>query len=71
MYIHVKVIPGSKKEEVTESKPGYFIMKIKEKAEHNMANDRVIKILQDKFSTKNVRLINGHQSPSKLFTVGD
>lgn len=71
MYIHVKVIPGSKKEEVVESKPGYFSMKIKEKAESNMANDRVIKILQDKFSTKNVRLINGHQSPSKLFTVGD
>ena len=46
-------------------------MKIKEKAERNMANERVIKILQDKFSTKNVRLINGHQSPSKLFSVGD
>ncbi len=69
MYVHVKVNANSRKESFEEAKPGYFNISVREKAEGNMANKRVIELIQTHFKTKNVRIINGHQSPSKLVSV--
>lgn len=70
-YIHVKVVAGARAESLREEKPSYFRVAVKEKAKGNMANRRVIEILSEHFNTKNIRLINGHQSPSKLFSIED
>lgn len=69
MYIHVKVTPGARKESMEETKPSYFKIVVKEKAENNAANRRVVELLEKHFKTKNVRIINGHQSPSKLIFI--
>ena len=71
MYVKVNVTPGARQEIFTEKKPGYFDAKIKEKAERNMANDRVIELVAEfyKVSKNKVRIINGHQHPSKLLVV--
>jgi len=47
----------------------YFKISVREKAENNEANKRVIELLQEHFKTKNVRIVNGHQSPSKLIFI--
>lgn len=69
MYIHVKANAGAKSEEVVKVDENHFKIKIKEKAERNMANKRIIEILVKYFDTNNIRLINGHNSPSKLFAI--
>ena len=71
MYIHAKVIAGARKEEIAKIKKDHFKISVKEPAERNLANKRVVELLADYFKLKpnQVRIINGHQSPSKLLAV--
>lgn len=71
MYIKAKVIAGMKKEKFLQTSKDHFEIAVREKAERNMANSRVIELIAMHFSvTKNkVRIINGHHSPSKLLAV--
>jgi uncharacterized protein (TIGR00251 family) len=71
MYIHVRVKPSSKEEKVTKKSETHYIISVKEPAERNLANKRIVEIISEIFSTKNVRIVNGHNSPSKLLIVGD
>lgn len=71
MYIKVRVIAGSKKEEVTLEKPNYFKIFVREKAKQNMANKRILEIIAAQYRVKpaQVRIVSGHHSPSKLLSV--
>ncbi len=73
MYIRVAVWPGSKKEEVKKTKENYFEIRVKEPAERNLANKRLKEILAQEFevSTGSVRLVSGHQSSRKIFSLPD
>jgi uncharacterized protein YggU (UPF0235/DUF167 family) len=78
-YIHVKVIAGAGKESFSPrpSRAGqgkskdHFEISVKEKAERNMANARVLELvaLHFKVPVNKVRIINGHKHPSKLLVV--
>ena len=67
-YIKVKVETESRKEEVFEIKPDNFNIKVKEKAENNLANRRVLEILKGSFfkNAKNLKIVSGHKKPSKI-----
>ncbi|HAO64634.1 TPA: hypothetical protein DCQ44_01485 [Candidatus Taylorbacteria bacterium] len=71
MYVKVRVISGSKKEEVIVEKPNYFKIFVHEKAKQNLANKRILEIIAKQYNVlpKQVRIINGHHSPSKLLSV--
>lgn len=71
MYIKVRVYPKSKKEEIKKVKDNRFEIKVKEKAERNMANNRVTGMIADYFRINRgkVKIVNGHQSPSKMLSV--
>lgn len=71
MYIKVRVFPKSKKEDFKKISENNFEIKVKEKAERNMANTKVIEILSEHFGvgTNKVKIINGHRSPSKLINI--
>jgi uncharacterized protein YggU (UPF0235/DUF167 family) len=71
MYIKVRVVAGSKKEEVILEKPNYFKIFVREKARQNMANKRIIEIVAREHGIKpaQVRIVSGHHSPSKLLSV--
>ncbi len=71
MYVKVNIIAGARKESFLEKKPGYFDAQVKEKAERNMANTRIIELVASFYQvpTSKVRIINGHQHPSKLLSV--
>ena len=71
MYIKVRVIAGAKKEEVILEKPNYFKIFVREKAERNAANKRIMEIVARQYKIKpaQVRIISGHHSPSKLLSV--
>jgi len=71
MYIKVRVYPKSKKEEFIQISPNRFEIKVKEKAERNIANLRIREILAENFETElgNVKIVNGHHSPLKLISI--
>ena len=73
MYIKVRVRAGAKKEELVEESKTHFIIAVKEPAEQNLANKRVIQLiaLHFKVPAKQVRIISGHHSPSKIFSIPD
>lgn len=71
MYIKVRVVAGSKKEEVILEKPNYFKIFVREKAKQNMANKRILEIIAREYGlvSGKVRIVSGHHSPSKLLSV--
>ncbi|MFA6536038.1 MAG: DUF167 domain-containing protein [Candidatus Paceibacterota bacterium] len=73
MYIKVKVKTNSDEELFEKVSDTSFKIQVKEKAERNLANTRVIELLRRHFGPKagQIRIVNGHHSPSKLVAVGD
>ena len=71
MYIHVKVTAGTGKESFKKKSEDHFEISVKEKAERNMANARVLELVASHFkiSVSKVRIVNGHRHPSKLLVI--
>ncbi len=70
-YVHVKVKAGMRKESWKKISIDHFEISVKEKAEHNLANNRVLELVAEYFKVpkKKVRVVNGHHHPSKLLIV--
>jgi uncharacterized protein YggU (UPF0235/DUF167 family) len=71
MFIKVKVTAGSRKEKIEKKSDDHFIVSVKEPAERNLANNRVCEIIAMNFNVnrKAVKIINGHQSSSKILSI--
>ncbi len=71
MYIKAWVTPGVKKEVFKQEGSDQFTISIKQKAERNMANNRVRELLAKHYNLQigKVRIISGHRSPSKMFSI--
>ncbi len=73
MYIHVKVTAGAWKKSFNRKSKDHFEVSVREKAERNMANIRVLELVAEHFKVpqSKVRIVNGHRHPSKLIIVGN
>lgn len=71
MYVKVKAITGAKKEKFTKISDDHFEISVKEPAERNMANKRILELLRDYFKVYNgsIRIVSGHHSPSKIISI--
>jgi uncharacterized protein YggU (UPF0235/DUF167 family) len=71
MYIKVKVMAGAKKEDIKKKNKDTYLISVKEPAERNLANKRVCELVSIdlKVPVKIVRIISGHQSPSKILSI--
>lgn len=71
MYIHVKVTAGARKESFIKKSKDHFEISVRERAERNMANGRVLELVAQYFKVPvtKVRIVNGHRSPSKLLII--
>lgn len=70
MFIKVHVTAGAKEEKIDRLANDLFEITVKEKAERNLANDRVIAILRGYFGDAGeIRLVSGHHSPHKIVSV--
>jgi len=69
MYIHVLVKASSREEKVVKKSDDHFVVSVREKAKLNKANKRVLELFRAMNSGKNVRVISGHRSPSKIIAV--
>jgi uncharacterized protein YggU (UPF0235/DUF167 family) len=69
MYIKIKVKTGSRTEKVEKKADDLYFVSVKEEAERNLANERVLGIFREMFPGKRVNLVKGHQSPAKIVEV--
>jgi len=68
MYITVHAEPSARKEKIEKRADGSFVISVKEPAERNLANKRIGEILSLELGLP-TRLISGHRSCKKIFSV--
>jgi uncharacterized protein YggU (UPF0235/DUF167 family) len=70
-YLHVKVTVGARKESLVKKSEDHFEISVREKAERNLANTRVLELVAEHFEVpvNKVRIVNGHKHPSKLLVI--
>lgn len=69
MYIKVRIIPNSKKEKVDKVSEDHYKVSVKQKAENNLANNRLLEIMHAEYPNSVIRIISGHHSPSKILSI--
>ncbi|MBI5816799.1 MAG: DUF167 domain-containing protein [Candidatus Yonathbacteria bacterium] len=71
MYIKVRVTPDAKRETLEQDSGDHFTLSVKEPAEQNRANKRVIALMAQYFNVSigKVRIISGHHSGGKILSV--
>lgn len=71
MYVKVRAFPGNKREVVQKISENMFEIRVKEPAERNLANQRIRELvaLEYAVSPKQVRLVSGHRSGTKIVDV--
>lgn len=71
MYVKVHAIPDAKKEIIEKENDTIYQISVKEPAERNLANGRIRELLCAEFGLERgkVRMISGHRSPNKIFSV--
>lgn len=71
MYVHARVRAGARKEEIGEAGDSRLRIAVREPAERNLANRRVIELVARhyKVAPGKVRIVSGHHSPSKILSV--
>lgn len=71
MYIRVRVSAGAKRESFEQVSGDSFLVSVKEPAEQNRANKRVLELVAGHFGVepKQIRIISGHHSPGKILSI--
>jgi len=71
MYVSVVVHPSAKKERFEVISEQSFSVHVKEPAERNLANKRVVSLVASHFlvDAHEVRIISGHRSRKKVLSV--
>lgn len=71
MHVKISVEAGAKKERVSAHKDGSYTIAVREPAERNMANRRVLELIaqEKRMSGKKVRLVSGHHKPQKIIHI--
>ena len=68
MLIGVHITPEAKDESVNKINDVRYLISVTESAEGNKANKRMVKILNELFPAKHIRIVSGHHSPSKIIS---
>lgn len=71
MLIHIKIFPDAKEDLVEAKTETSFLVHVREPAEQNRANKRMIELLSKYFQkpTGRFRILTGHHQPSKIIEV--
>ena len=71
MYVKVRVVPSAKKATFEAEGVDSFSASVREPAERNLANKAVLLLVARHFRVPlgKVRLVSGHRSRSKIFSV--
>lgn len=71
MYVKVKVTANAREEKFEKESDTEYVIFVREKAEQNQANRRVLELVREhlsQYGTK-IRIISGHHSPHKIISI--
>jgi uncharacterized protein YggU (UPF0235/DUF167 family) len=71
MNVKVRVRANARRETLETRTKTSFIVSVREKAEGNAANHRVVELIAEHFGVphKAVRVVRGHHAPSKTLSI--
>lgn len=69
MYIKIRVIANAKREVMVKESDDHYKISVKQKAENNNANDRILEIMHNEFPNSIIRIISGHHHPNKILSI--
>ncbi len=71
MYIKVHVVTGAKKELIIKKANDLYEVSVREPAEQNLANRRVLELIARELGIPygKARIVSGHHSPSKILSI--
>ena len=71
MLIKVKVFPNSRKESIEKKSEDSFIVRLAEKAERGLANEKIREVIADFFNVgaNKVKIVKGGHSRNKIMEV--
>lgn len=69
MYIKVRIFPNSKTEKIDKVSEDHYKVSVKQKAENNMANTRLLEIMHTEYPNSIIKIISGHHSPGKILSI--
>ena len=69
MFIKIKATAGSKMEKVEKKSEDLYHISVREEAERNMANKRILEIVRRLYPNQSVKLVKGQRSPAKMVEV--
>ncbi len=71
MYVRVIAHPGAKKERILKESDSEYTISVREKAERNLANKRIVTIIAQELNVEEsrVRILSGHRSQRKLISI--
>ena len=71
MLIGLTVTAGAKREKIEKLSDARYHISVKEPAEENRANERVLMIMRNIFPNRRVSIIKGHHMPAKVIEIAD
>ena len=71
MYIKVDVRTEAREETISKTASDSFFISVREKAEQNSANRRMLELIRREFGGRGVavKIVSGHHSPRKIISV--
>ncbi|MEX0651924.1 MAG: DUF167 domain-containing protein [Candidatus Paceibacterota bacterium] len=71
MYVRVLVHADSKKELILQESETEYTISVREKAERNQANRKIVEIIAREFNIEEnrVRMVSGHRSQRKIISI--
>lgn len=65
------MVAGAKKESFKKVSDSEFHISVREKAEQNLANKRILELVREKVEgvRGSIKIVSGHHSPTKIISV--
>lgn len=69
MYIHVRIKTKQKEESIEKISETKYKVSVREEAKQNMANKKMIELVQRYFDKADVKIVSGHHAPTKILSI--
>lgn len=69
MLIGIHITPDAKEESIEKASDTRYLISVREPAEDNRANKRMLEILAEIFPDSYPRIVSGHHAPSKIISL--
>jgi len=69
VLIKVKVSTGARTEKIVRKSDDLLLVSVRQSAERNLANKRVLELLRELYPGKSVKIVHGQRSPRKIIEI--